>query len=142
MESVEIRRLVTWDDMIPFEALQRAVWGDDPAMLVPQHMLASIARSGGLVLGAYAGDQLVGGVISFLGTDMGDGTRPAMANLKLYSKRTAVLEAYRDHGIGYRLKMAQRMFALERGIRLITWTFDPLLSRNAHVNVRKLGATA
>lgn len=141
MDNIEIRRLTEWDELRPFAALQRVVWGDDPEVLVPQHMLASITRSGGLVLGAYDGAELIGGVIAFLGTDSGDQRRPAMANLKLFSKRTAVLPAYRDQGIGYRLKMAQRMFARQLGIRLITWTFDPLLSRNAYLNLRKLGTT-
>jgi predicted GNAT superfamily acetyltransferase len=92
------------------------------------------------VLGAFADGRPVGCLISFLGAAAEDENRPAMANLKLYSKRLAVLEAYRDRGIGYQLKLAQRDFAMRRGIRLVTWTFDPLLSRNAHMNIRKLGA--
>ncbi len=139
--DVVIRTLETWEDMEGVEELQKAVWGDDPSYIMHRHMLVSIARNGGLVLGAFDGERLVGCAMAFLGADMPDEKRPAMANLKLYSKRTAVLEAYHNMGIGYRLKLAQRDFAIQRGIRLITWTFDPLLSRNAHFNIRKLGVT-
>ncbi len=125
--------------MADIEAVQRAVWGQNPDYLVPRHMLVSISQNGGLVLCAYLDDEPVGCLISFLGADVEDESRPAMANLKLFSKRLAVLPAYREQGIGYRLKIAQRDFAMKRGIRLVTWTFDPLMSRNAHFNVRKLG---
>lgn len=63
-----------------------------------------------------------------------------MANLKMVSQRMAVIPEYRGTGVGYELKLAQRRLAIQLGIRLITWTFDPLLSRNAHLNIRKLGA--
>ncbi len=142
MDGIEIRLLETWDEMAAVEQVQRAVWGDEERNIVHQHMLVSIARNGGQILGAFDGDQLVGCSIGFLGTDVSDATRPAMANLKLFSKRVGVLEAYRDRGVGYQLKVAQRDFAQQRGIRLITWTFDPLLSRNAYFNLRKLGAVS
>src|SRR5262249_42600686 len=63
-----------------------------------------------------------------------------MANLEIFSKRMIVLDDHRGQGIGYRLKLAQRDIAMRQGIRLVTWTFDPLLSTNAHLNIRKLGA--
>jgi predicted GNAT superfamily acetyltransferase len=62
-----------------------------------------------------------------------------MANLQIFSKRMVVLPEYRSQGIGYRLKLAQRQIAMEEGIRLVVWTFDPLLALNAHLNIRKLG---
>jgi predicted GNAT superfamily acetyltransferase len=62
-----------------------------------------------------------------------------MAILQLFSKRMVVLPEYRGQGIGYRLKLAQRDFAIEQGIRLVVWTFDPMLAPNAHLNIRKLG---
>ncbi len=97
-------------------------------------------RNGGVVLGAFDGERLVGFVLGYLGTETQDTSRPAMANLKLVSNRMAILPEYRDQGIGYELKLAQRQFAIQQGIRLITWTFDPLQSRNAYLNIHKLGA--
>lgn len=142
MNDIVIRPLESWEELGDVEALQRAVWGEDPTNIMYRHMLVSIARNGGLILGAYDGKTLIGCSIGFLGTDVADRDRPAMANLKLYSKRMGVLPAYRDRGVGFQLKLAQRDFARQCGIRLITWTFDPLLSRNAYLNVRKLGVTA
>lgn len=139
MSEVVICSLSRWQEMADVEAIQQAVWGQDPQYIVHAHMLLSIAQNGGLVLCAYVDEIPAGCLISFLGADVEDANRPAMANLKLFSKRLAVLHAYRKQGIGYLLKLAQRDFAMKRGIRLITWTFDPLMSRNAHLNVRKLG---
>jgi predicted GNAT superfamily acetyltransferase len=102
--------------------------------------LVSLVRNGGLVLGAIDGDRIVGFVLGYLGTESQDSQRPAMANLKLVSQRMAVLSEYRNHGIGFELKLAQREYAIKQGIRLITWTFDPLQSRNAYLNIHKLGA--
>ncbi len=142
MGNIVIRPLESWEELAEAEAIQREAWGDDPRYLMHQHMLVSIARNGGVVLGAFDGSRMVGLAVGFLGADDTDLKRPAMANLKLFSKRVVVLEAYQGQGVGYRLKLAQRDFAMQRGIRLITWTFDPLLSRNAHMNIRKLGAVA
>jgi predicted GNAT superfamily acetyltransferase len=60
----------------------------------------------------------------------------------LHSHMLAVKQGYRDRGLGFRLKMAQREEALTRGIRLIQWTFDPLEIKNAFLNISKLGAIA
>jgi predicted GNAT superfamily acetyltransferase len=121
------------------EALQRTVW-NDPTTVVYTHMLLALAQNGSPLLGAFDGDTLVGFLLGYYGLESPDADRPAMANLKLVSQRMAVLPQYRDSGIGYELKLAQRRFAIRQGIRLITWTFDPLISRNAHLNIRKLAA--
>jgi predicted GNAT superfamily acetyltransferase len=78
-------------------------------------------------------------LIGLLGTNIEESHRPAMANLLIASKRMVVLPDYRSHGIGYRLKLAQRQAAIKQGVRLVTWTFDPLRSANAYLNLRKLG---
>jgi predicted GNAT superfamily acetyltransferase len=70
---------------------------------------------------------------------MEEASRPAMANLQIVSKRMVVLPEYRGQGIGYHLKVAQREIAQRQGVRLVVWTFDPLLAVNAHLNIRKLG---
>jgi predicted GNAT superfamily acetyltransferase len=134
--SIEIRPLAGLREYAACEQLQRAVWGDFG--LVPDHMLLTVQRNGGLVLGAFdheaAETPLVGFVFGFLG-------RSADGQLKHASHMAAVLSAYRDCGLGARLKWAQRDHALAQGLTLMSWTFDPLLSRNAQLNITRLGAT-
>jgi predicted GNAT superfamily acetyltransferase len=137
--EIKIRPLTTLDEMYTVADLQKIHWGDDDESLVPAHMLYSLASFGGHVLGAFDGDKLIGALIGFLGTNNEEPERPAMANLQFVSKRMVVDPEYRSQGIGYRLKLAQRDFAMQQGVRLVTWTFDPLLSANAHLNIRKLG---
>ena len=142
MSTIVIRRLLQTAEHEQAVELQKLYWGDDAVNLVPRHMLFSIAHFGGHILGAYDGDQLVGVVMGFIGADIDiehADARPAMANLLLMSKRMLVLPGYRGQNIGYRLKMAQRDIALKQAIRLVTWSFDPLLAANAHLNIRKLG---
>lgn len=145
MNDIRIQRLLRAHQLDEVVELQKTYWGQDAGNLVPRHMLYSLALHGGHVLGAYADDKLVGFVMGFIGTDidMDDrDARPAMADLLIMSKRMVVLSGYRDRNIGYRLKLAQRDIAVKQAIRLITWTFDPLLAANAHLNIRKLGAVA
>ncbi len=137
--AIQIRPIYALADMYAAVALQRAYWGDDLEAVVPAHMLFSLANNGGHVLAALDGDQMIGVLIGFLGTD-NDYDRPAAANLLMVSKRMVVLPEYRNQGLAYQLKLAQRDVALEQNIRLVTWTFDPLLAPNAHLNIRKLGA--
>jgi predicted GNAT superfamily acetyltransferase len=137
--KIDIRALTTLAEMAAVEDLQRTLSGDDLS-IYHRHQLIAMVRNGAVLLGAYDGERLVGYVFGYMGTEAQDSSRPAMANLKLASQRMAVLPEYRDQGIGYELKLAQRQYAIKQGIRLITWTFDPLQSRNAHLNIRKLGA--
>lgn len=142
MTDIEIRRLQTIDEFNAAVDLQRIYWGDDGEALVPMHMLHSMSNHGGHVLGAYDDKRLIGVVLGFIGTDIDyehPDARPAMANLLIMSKRMVVLPEYRGQNIGFLLKMAQRDIALKQAIRLVTWTFDPLLAPNAHLNIRKLG---
>jgi predicted GNAT superfamily acetyltransferase len=136
---MEIRALRTLGEMREAVELQKVFWGSDAESVIPAHMLFSLANHGGHVLAAYDGAVLAGVLIGFLGTHMEDSNRPAMANLQLVSKRMVVLPAYRNQGVGYRLKVAQRELAIKQGVRLIVWTFDPLQALNAHLNIRKLG---
>lgn len=138
--AIEIRALRALDEMRAAVELQRVYWGNDLESVIPAHMLFSLANHGGHVLAAFDGDKMVGVLVGFLGTNMEDTRRPAMANLHLVSKRMVVLPEYRGQGVGYKLKLAQRDQAIMQGVRLVTWTFDPLLALNAHLNIRKLGA--
>lgn len=138
--EIAIKPLKDLDALQQIVSLQREYWGDDVESVVPAHMLFSLTQHGGHVLAAFDGNKVVGALIGFLGTSMDDPRRPAMANLHIASKRMIVLPQYRGAGIGYRLKLAQRDIAITQGVRLVTWTFDPLLALNAHLNIRKLGA--
>ncbi len=116
------------------EHVQRHAWGMPDVEVVPASLLLTAQRHGGLVLGAFTPDeQLIGFVFGFLGRD-------AHGRVHHHSHQTAVLPAFQHKNIGYRLKLAQRDYVLGQGIDLITWTFDPLQSRNAYLNLHKLGA--
>lgn len=140
MTLSEIRPLRRMDEMTDAVALQRTYWGNDLESVIPAHMLFSLANGGGHVLAAFDRQKMIGVLVGFLGTLPDEPDRPAMANLQIVSKRMVVLPEYRGQGVGYHLKREQRRLALKQGIRLITWTFDPLLTLNAHLNIRKLGA--
>ncbi|HVO43007.1 MAG TPA: GNAT family N-acetyltransferase, partial [Aggregatilineales bacterium] len=137
IEGVEIRPLTELHEMEEVEALQRLVWNE---AAIQSHLMIAFVRNGGNLIGAIKDGRIVGFVFGYLGVESPEARRPAMANLKLASQRMAVLPEFRDSGIGYELKLAQRNFAIAQGIRLITWTSDPVLSRNAYLNIRKLGA--
>lgn len=132
--TIELRLLHSAVEIIPLEELQRAVWGERSK--VPAHVLITAAHNGGLVAGAYDGDGLAGFVWGFLGWD--DRVRPA--RIKHCSHMLGVHPAYRNRGIGEALKRFQRDVVRGQGIELITWTYDPLLATNAHLNISKLGA--
>jgi predicted GNAT superfamily acetyltransferase len=114
------------------EALQVQVWGGDASWVAPSHILYAVGASGGIVLGAYDGNRLVGFVFGLLGRQEG----------KLYhmSHMLGIHPHYQGKGIGELLKQQQRERALAQGLDLMTWTFDPLEARNAYFNLHKLGA--
>ncbi|PDW04592.1 hypothetical protein [Candidatus Viridilinea mediisalina] len=133
--TIEIRLIHSLSEYAACMQLQETVWGGFNT--VADHMLLTIQRNGGVVLGAFdlaqSSGPLVGFVFGFLG-------RGSDGRLKHASHMAAVLPAYRDSGLGARLKWAQREHVLAQGLDLITWTFDPLLSRNANLNLAHLGA--
>lgn len=140
MVAIQVKPLKTLDEMRSVVDLQKSFWGQDAESSIPAHMLFSIASYGGHVLAAFDDARIIGVVVGFLGTNVEETDRPAMANLQMVSKRMVVLPEYRGQGIGYRLKLAQRDLTVKQGIRMVTWTYDPLLALNAHLNIRKLGA--
>ncbi|MBN2469315.1 MAG: GNAT family N-acetyltransferase [Anaerolineae bacterium] len=139
-KNVEIRALESMQELEGLQALQHTIWQERPDYVIRAPLMTSIMANGGSVLGAFDGEQLVGGAIAMLGAASLDENRPAMANLKLASERVLVLPEYRNQGIGFHLKLAQYQFAAKRSIRLMTWLFDPLQGPYAHITVRKLGA--
>jgi predicted GNAT superfamily acetyltransferase len=141
MKDYTVRPLVSVRDFEACEDIQRQVWGPGDAEVVPLNMLVAIARNGGVALGAFDGEQLVGFVLGFLATGARYGPEaPAAVKLKHHSHMLAVSPDWRDEGVGYALKLAQREAVRAQGLRLMTWTFDPLQSRNALFNISKLGA--
>jgi predicted GNAT superfamily acetyltransferase len=138
--KIVIRRLTTPDEMVQAEELQRVIWPDSEIDIIPSHAALAISHNGGLVLGAMDGDKVVGYILGFLSTTAGSQDEVTTKNLKHCSHQMGVLPDYRHHSLGYRLKLAQREAVLQQGIGLITWTYDPLMSLNAHQNIRKLGA--
>lgn len=145
MEGITIKRLLSVDEFDQAVELQKTYWGADAGNLVPGHMFHSLTRHGGHLLGAYSDGQLVGFVMGFIGVDThceSQFASPAASRLLIMSKRMLVLPGRRGKNIGFRLKLAQRDIALKLGIDLVTWTFDPLLAPNAHLNLRKLGGLA
>jgi predicted GNAT superfamily acetyltransferase len=139
--DLAIHPITTLDEINQIPALESAIWGKDISLAVPNHILLTVAKNGGLVSGAYIDEKLVGFTLGWLGTTKMAGPGLAAQHLKLVSHMNGVLPEYRDQKIGLHLKLAQREWALARGLALITWTFDPLESRNAYLNVHLLGAT-
>lgn len=105
----------------------------DPA--VSPRLLAALARNAGSVLGAFAGDELVGFTYGFLGSDSGTGT------VYHYSQVAAVVPGWQGRGIGRSLKLSQREYVLSTGVTVMRWAFDPVRTRNAYFNLDVLGAT-
>ena len=131
-----IKILEQAEEMTAVEALQRLVWPGSETEILPGHFMLASVHSGGLLMGAFIEERLVGFVYGFLGReDTPDGPR-----LKHHSHMLAVHPDYRSHGIGFALKRAQWQMVRRQGIERITWTYDPLLSRNAWLNITRLGA--
>ncbi len=143
MSKIDIRPVQGWDELIKIEEIQRIVWTRDEREVMPSHVFHALQYNGGALFGAYDGSEMVGFALAVLATveDLNHRIdQVAAARLKMFSVIMGVLPGYRDADIGYRLKMAQRDFATRIGVRLITWTFDPLESRNGRFNIGKLGA--
>jgi chorismate synthase len=132
--TITIRSLETWEEYHACEAVQRLAWAmPNDQEVVPMHLLVAAERNGGVLLGAFGGDRLIGFVFGFPGRTKDGGP-------KHYSHLLGVLPDVQSEGVGYRLKLAQRDVVLSQGLDLITWTYDPLQSRNAYLNIHKLGA--
>ena len=115
--------------------VQRRAWGmDDYRDAAPAHLLRALSANGGLVLGAFVGGRMVGVSYGWVVSVGGDRF--------FYSHATGVSEGDKYKGVGFRLKLAQREWALSQGISLAKWTFDPLQSLNSYFNLAKLGVIA
>jgi len=128
--AVEVRALTTSAELKAAAQLITDVWGAP----FPEDVLRALVLVGNYVAGAFTpGESMVGAAVAFA----------AVADEpELHSHVTGVLTDHQGSGVGLALKLHQRSWALEHGIETITWTFDPLVRRNAFFNLSRLGATA
>lgn len=130
-KSITIHDIDTNAEMRAVEDLQREVWGIPDLEVVPLSEIVAVKTAGGLLIGAFDEDELVGFVYGFVSLEDGQ--------LSHHSHMLAVKPGYRGSSIGHRLKLAQRERVLAQGITTMSWTFDPLQSVNAYLNFNKLG---
>jgi predicted GNAT superfamily acetyltransferase len=129
--EITITRVNTIAECRIIEELAAAIWG--PVGVVPDHLLITMAKNKGVVLLMWDGDRPIGFCFSFV-------SFTGRYTLKHCSHQAGVLPQYQNRNLGARLKWAQRAAILEQGIEHVTWTYDPLESRNATLNLHKLGA--
>jgi predicted GNAT superfamily acetyltransferase len=132
--AIVIRKCHQLDEMRTCVALQKEVWNFSDADLVPLRMFVVAEKVGGQVIGAFAGNEMVGFALAIPGARGG--------HSYLHSHMLAVPKQHQNAGVGRRIKLFQRDDALARGFELIEWTFDPLEIKNAYLNIEKLGAVA
>lgn len=137
-QQITIRDLKSIDDLSQLKAVEKEVWGMADDDTLPLTLAIACKAAGNIFVGAFDTtkdkDKLVGFAFGFLGRERGQTT--------IHSHMLAVLDAYRHLDLGSRLKQAQRERAMAIGVREMTWTFDPLQSRNAHFNFSKLGVVS
>lgn len=131
---VTIRDLQSIEDLQQAEELEQEVWELADRDVMPLAVMIATKEAGSVWVGAFDGQKLAGFAFGFLGMESG--------HVTLHSHMLAVREAYRDLDLGYKLKLAQRERALSMRVPEMTWTFDPLQSRNAHLNFGKLGVVS
>jgi predicted GNAT superfamily acetyltransferase len=130
--NIIIRNISTIDEIHAVEELQRQTWGDND--VTPMTNLVASIEVGATLMGAFDGEKLVGFVYGFVGQYHNE--------FEIHSHMLAVNPEYRSHKLGEKLKWAQREEALAKGFKKMSWTFDPLQSVNAHLNLHKLGCIA
>ena len=133
MEETTIRECTTIEEFDGCVALQREAFGLPNLELSPRRHLIVSRQAGGWTLGAFVAERMVG-FVHHLAAVRGD-------ELFGYSHMMAVAKDYQNKGVGVRLKWAQRERAMKEGRKLIKWTWDPMMARNAHFNLNRLGAT-
>jgi predicted GNAT superfamily acetyltransferase len=129
MPRIRVWLLEKREEFRQCERIQKAVWGN---VGVGSEVLTVTRKYGGVVLGASVNGEMAGCLYAFLARRRG--------RLIHWSHIMAVRRAYRNLGLGFRMKLAHRRLALAQGMKSICWTFDPLQSRNAALNLARLGA--
>jgi len=134
ISRIQIREIDELAQMRAVEELQKEIWGIPDLDVVPLTHLVAAREAGGVLIGAFEGETLVGFVYGFTSFERGQ--------LAHHSHMLAVKADYRNLDLGGRLKLAQREHVMAQGIGLISWTFDPLQSLNAYFNFSKLAVLA
>jgi predicted GNAT superfamily acetyltransferase len=131
--SIIIRPLTTLEECRRVADLEKTVWGyEDAEDIVPPPVLIVSIKRGGILLGAYDDEgKMVGFVYSMPAVKTGE--------MSQWSHMLGVTPSARGTGLGLRLKLAQREWALQMGVELVEWTYDPLQAQNAHLNFARLG---
>ena len=133
-DAIVFRDIKQLSEMREVERLQKIVWGVEDLDILPALAMRPLIEIGGILIGAFDKDRMVGFVFGFPGRHDGENI--------IHSDMLGVLPEYRSFSLGFRLKLAQRERAIAMGIETITWTFDPLRARNARLNFSRLGVTA
>lgn len=128
--NISIRPLTSLPDQDLGRMIFDKTWAMDAGTEITPNLLQAMIHSGAYLSGAFVDGECVGAAFAFPATTGG---------LHLHSHMTAVLDSFRDKGIGYALKVDQYKWAKQNNYKEITWTFDPLVARNAKLNVLKLG---
>lgn len=138
--TVRIRELDSAEEMLAAAEVLRSIWRTEADQsLVHPSMLVALAHGGNYVAGAFRGERMVAVCVGFFSVPPGPAAGSAPA---LHSHIAGVLGDCAGQGVGTALKMHQRLWCLRRGVPTITWTFDPLVARNASFNLHRLGVTA
>jgi len=134
-KSAVISELHELEELAELQALWAAIWERPVVPPVNTDMLRALSHSGNYVAGARVGGRMVGGLVGWLGVN-------AAKELHMHSHILGVVADSQVAGVGFALKQDQRRWCLERGVKTIEWTTDPLVRRNAYFNLTKLGARA
>jgi len=132
--QIVVRDLKGFDEFLQLKGVEKEVWGMADEDSIPLTLAIACKAAGNIFVGAFDKDKLVGFAFGFLGREHGQ--------TMIHSHMLAVLDRYRHLDLGSRLKQAQRERAMAMGVHEMTWTFDPLQSRNAHFNFAKLGVVS
>lgn len=129
--TLDIRPCSSNADFDAVHHLEITIWDVVPADAITPHMLHVIHHIGGIVMGAFDGDKMVGMAVA----------TPMQQVGHLWSHMAGVLPDYQGQGIGFEIKQVQKQWALEHAYTAIHWSFDPAMRRNANFNFHQLGAT-
>ena len=132
-EAITIRPCASIAEFDQLTDLEQRIWHTTERDATPAHIALIVAKTGGQVLGAFIGDEMIGFSLALIARRDGQ--------VYLHSHEVGVMEEWQNAGVGFQLKLAQREDAIARGLTLMEWTFDPFALRNAWFNVMKLGAT-
>ena len=128
--SIQVRELDNLQDQDFGRNIFDITWSMDAGTEITPNLLQAMVHSGSYLSGAFIDNKIVGAAFAFPATNGG---------LHLHSHMTAVLPEFRDKGVGYALKIDQWNWAKKKNYSHLSWTFDPLVRRNAKLNIAKLG---